>query len=118
MVVTGYNDGRGLEMANEYVEERDGAYYVSGTRLSLDSIVYAFLRGESPEGIVDSFPSLSLEQAYGAIAFYLAHQQTIDVYLQQGRAEFERMREEARRKHPSLYAKLDAARRLMPGPRA
>jgi len=105
-------------MGNRYVEKRNGGYYVSGTRVSLDSVVYAFLRGESPEGIVESFPGLRLEQAYGAITFYLAHQQTIGAYLQKGQAEFERMREEARRKHPALYARLEAARRSMPSPRA
>ena len=105
-------------MENQYVEQREGGYYVSGTRVSLDSVVYAFLRGESPEGIVESFPALSLEQAYGAIAFYLANQQTIDAYLQKGREDFERMREESRRKHPALYAKLEAARRSMPSSRA
>lgn len=105
-------------MGNQYVEQREGGYYLSGSRVSLDSVVYAFLRGESPEGIVESFPALSLEQAYGAIAFYLAHQQTIDAYLEEGRAEFEQMREDARRKHPALYAKLDAARRSTPSPRA
>lgn len=105
-------------MSDQYVEQREGGYYVLGSRVSLDSVVYAFLRGDSPEGIVESFPSLSLEQVYGAITYYLAHQQTIDAYLQQGRAEFERLREESRRKHPALYAKLDAARRTMSGPRA
>ena len=105
-------------MENHYVDEREGGYYVSCTRVSLDSIVYAFLRGESPEGIIESFPALSLEQAYGAIAFYLAHQQTVDGYLQKGRADFERMREESRRKHPALYAKLEAARRSMQSSRA
>ena len=104
-------------MDNQYVEQREGGYYIAGTRVSLDSVVYAFLRGESPEGIVESFPSLSLEQAYGAIAFYLAHQQTVDAYLQKGQADFERMREESRRKHPALYAKLEAARRSMPSSR-
>jgi len=101
-----------------YVEQREGGYYVSGTRVSLDSVVYAFRRGESPEGIVESFPTLSLGQAYGAIAFYLARQQTVAAYLQQGRADFDRMREESRRKHPALYAKLEAARRSMPTSRA
>jgi len=105
-------------MENPYAEQREGGYYVSGTRVSLDSVVYAFLRGESPEGIVESFPALTLEQAYGAIAFYLAHQQTIDAYLRKGREDFERMREEARRKNPALYARLEAARRSMPGSRA
>lgn len=105
-------------MANEYVEQRNGGYYILGTRVSLDSVVYAFLRGESPEGIAESFPALSLEQVYGAIAFYLANQRAVDAYLEEGKVEFARLREEARRKHPSLYAKLDAARRSTPGPRA
>ena len=45
----------------EYVEQRNASYYVTGTRVSLDSIVYAFLRGESAESISESFPALSLE---------------------------------------------------------
>lgn len=42
-------------MAKEYVEERDGNYYVAGSRISLDSIVYAFCRGESAETIYQNF---------------------------------------------------------------
>ncbi len=57
----------------EYIEQREGGYYVAGTRVSLDSLVYAFRGGESPETIQQQFPSLSLEQVYGAIAFYLGH---------------------------------------------
>ena len=58
-------------MTRDYVEQRDGGYYVAGARVSLDSIVYAFRGGESPETIQQSFPSLTLEQVYGAITFYL-----------------------------------------------
>jgi uncharacterized protein (DUF433 family) len=101
-------------MLIEYVEQRDGGYYVQETRVSLDSVVYAFLRGESSDGIVESFPALTLEQVYGAIAFYLAHRETIDHYLQEGKAEFARLRDQSRRKHPQLYAKLDAARERTP----
>ena len=100
----------GIAMPIEYVEQRNGGYYVQGTRVSLDSVVYAFLRGESSDGIAESFPALTLEQVYGAIAFYLAHRETIDQYLEAGKAEFARLREESRRKYPQLYAKLDAAR--------
>ncbi len=95
----------------EYIEQRDGSYYVAGTRVSLDSVIYAFLRGESPEGIAESFPAISLEQVCGAITFYLGNRQVIDAYLEQGKAEFARLREESRQKHPLLYAKLEAARR-------
>src|SRR5260370_2751379 len=68
-------------MAKEYIEQRDGNYYVAGTRISLDSIVHAFRRGESPETICQNFELLPLEEEYGAIAYYLANQSDIDAYL-------------------------------------
>jgi uncharacterized protein (DUF433 family) len=105
-------------MTKNYVEEREGGYYVLGSRVSLDSVAYAFLRGESPEGIAESFPALNLEQVSGALAFYLANRETIDSYLLAGREEFARMREEARRKNPALYAKLEATRHGTPSPSA
>ena len=105
-------------MAREYVEQRGGGYYIAGSRVSLDSVVYAFLRGESPEGILESFPALSLEQVFGALAFYLANRESVDAYLLEAKAEFARMRDEARRQHPALYAKLDAARQAAPRPMA
>jgi uncharacterized protein (DUF433 family) len=105
-------------MAKDYVAQRDGVYFIAGTRVSLDSVVCAFLRGESPEGIADSFPAIELEQVYGAIAYYLAHRAAIDAYLEQGKAEFARLRERSRRKYPHLYAKLEAARQASSGRRA
>ena len=98
-------------MTKEYVEERSGAYYVAGTRVSLDSVVYAFLRGESPEGIAESFPALGLEQIFGALTFYMANREPVDRYLSAGQEEFEALRQLARQKHPALYAKLGEARR-------
>jgi uncharacterized protein (DUF433 family) len=68
-------------MTKEYIEERDGNYYVAGTRISLDSIVHAFRRGESPEAICQDFELLRLEEVYGAITYYLANQVDIDAYL-------------------------------------
>jgi uncharacterized protein (DUF433 family) len=68
-------------MAKEYVEQRDGTYYVAATRISLDSIVHAFRRGESPETICQNFELLQLEEVYGAIAYYLANQAEVDAYL-------------------------------------
>jgi uncharacterized protein (DUF433 family) len=68
-------------MAKEYIEARDGNYYVAGTRISLDSIVHAFRRGESPETICQNFELLRLEEVYGTVAHYLANQSEIDAYL-------------------------------------
>ena len=68
-------------MAKEYIEQRDDNYYVAGTRISLDSIVHAFRRGESPETICQNFELLRLEEVYGAITYYLANQADVDTYL-------------------------------------
>jgi len=68
-------------MAKDYVQERDGNYYVADSRVSLESIVYGFRRGESPETICQNFEVLKLEEVYGAIAYYLANQAEIDSYL-------------------------------------
>ena len=97
-------------MARAYVEERSGGYFVAGTRVSLDSVVSGFLRGESPEGIAESFPALTLEEVLGCLAFYLANRDQIDEYLLRGQKEFERLREEARKANPVFYARLATAR--------
>lgn len=97
-------------MAKEYVEQRNGGYYILGTRVSLDSVVYAFLQGESADGIVESFPVLNLEQVYGGLAFYLANRDLIDQYLREGEKAYEALYEESRRLHPAFYKKLEEAR--------
>lgn len=101
-------------MEPDYVTWNEGAWQISGTRVSLDSVVYAFLRGESPDGIAESFPALTLEQICGALAFYLRRRGEIDSYLRAGRAEFDRQREAARKAHPALSAKIEAARSSAP----
>ena len=69
-----------------------GRYFITGTRVSLDSVVYAFLRGDSPEGIAESFPVLGLEQIFGALAFYMENREIVDHYLREGQQEFEALR--------------------------
>ena len=101
-------------MDKNYVERRDGGYYVTGERVSLDSLVYAFRRGVSPESIRRSFPVLTLEQVYGAIAYYLAHEQEIDDYLEeserQAEAQGTEMNARARAARPELFERLERAR--------
>ena len=84
-------------MNKSYVENIEGIYRLAGTRVSLDSIVYAFWRGQTAESIAQSFPVLTLEQVYGALTFYLANQSEIDLYLKEAEAEFEAMRQAARK---------------------
>ena len=65
----------------EYVEQRHGEYYVVGTRVPLGCIVAGFHEGQSAETIRQNFLSLTLEQVYGAVAYYLAHRQEVDEHL-------------------------------------
>jgi uncharacterized protein (DUF433 family) len=97
-------------MAKEYIEERDDSYYVAGTRISLDSIVHAFLRGESPETMCQNFELLRLEEVYGAIAYYLANQPEIDAYLIRRDEKWAEGRRNAEPLPASLREKLMRAR--------
>jgi len=99
------------DVTKEYVEKRDGGYWIIGSRVSLDSVVYAFLNGQTAESIAQSFPVLTLEQVYGAIAFYLSNRCEIDGYLVDANADFEALRQAARDADPMFYQKLADARR-------
>jgi len=103
-------------MSPQHVEQRESAYFISGTRVSLYSIVYAFVGGQTAEGIAQAFPVLTLEQVYGAITFCLAYRQEIDHYLETQREDFEAKRRAARDADPMFYQKLAAARRTIPTP--
>src|SRR6266446_1799468 len=93
----------------DYIEERDDGYWIQGTRVSLDSVVYRFLEGLSPEIIqADCFPTLTLDQVYGAISYYLADRAEIDRYLQEADKEYEEFRQRIRAEYPEAHRRLDA----------
>ena len=97
-------------MEKQYVEQLDQGYRIVDSRVSLDSVVLAFLAGYSPETIAaECFPVLSLEQVYGAITYYLANRRQIDAYLQQQDAEDEAFQQTVR--DPGFSLKLAKIRR-------
>jgi uncharacterized protein (DUF433 family) len=61
-------------MSKEFVERRDGSFYLIGSRLPLAHIVREFQRG----ALRSHYPALSLEQIYGAITFYLGSQEDVE----------------------------------------
>lgn len=97
-------------MDKQYVEHHDDGYWISGSRVSLESVVFAFLDGISPETIVaEYFPVLTLEQVYGAITYYLSHRDEIDNYLRQVEDEYKALQQATR--DPGFSRKLAKARR-------
>jgi uncharacterized protein (DUF433 family) len=63
------------------VEDDDGVLRVTGTRVTLDSIVAAFDLGATPEEIVQRYPAVDLASAYALIAYTLRHRDSVDAYL-------------------------------------
>jgi uncharacterized protein (DUF433 family) len=100
-------DAQATESSGEYVTRTaGGGWRLSGTRVSLDSIVHAYAAGRIPEAIVTDFPSLTLEQAYGAIAFYLRHRPTIDKYLADQDKRWEGFQRESAARHSPLLQRI------------
>ncbi|NDJ75504.1 MAG: DUF433 domain-containing protein [Chloroflexi bacterium] len=61
--------------------DAEGVARVGGTRVTLDTVVYAFNRGATPEEIVQQYPALKLADVYGAIAYYLQFRADVDAYI-------------------------------------
>src|SRR5213082_2968663 len=75
--------------------DESGVYRVGNTRVMLDSVVAAFHQGHSPETIAQQYPALSLEEVYGAIAYYLANKHEVDQYLRRQDEVWKQWREKA-----------------------
>jgi len=99
-------------MSKDYVRKIDAMYMMAESRVSLESIVYAYWNWQTAESIAQSFPALSHEQVYGAVAFYLANRDETDGYLQKRRIDYENRRKASRENDPMFYQKMaDALRK-------
>jgi uncharacterized protein (DUF433 family) len=84
-------------MDRDFVESRDGSFYLIGSRVPLAHLVREFQQGEPPEAIRSHYSTLSLEQVYGAITFYLGHKSEVENDI----AEREREEDEFTKTHPT-----------------
>jgi uncharacterized protein (DUF433 family) len=84
----------------------DGGWRISDSRVSLDSVVHAYLEGKSPEAIAEEFPALAVGQVFGAIAFYLRNKQAIDEYLVQQDAKWQQLAAQNNAKFGPLLDRL------------
>jgi uncharacterized protein (DUF433 family) len=75
-------------MDREFVERRHGSFYLIGSRVPLAHVIYEYHNGETPETIQsDCYPTLSLDQVNGAIAFYLANKEEVENDIAERRRE-------------------------------
>jgi len=93
----------------ECVRNVEGTYRIADSRASLDSLVYLYREGVSAEGMVASYPALTLEQVHAALAFYLGNQKEIDAYLIEGQRVAESQHRQSRQTNAELIAKVQRA---------
>lgn len=73
-----------------------GELCITGTRISLDLVIADYKSGKSPELIASSYPTLTLADVYGVLAYYHNHKTEVEIYL----AEQAKLRQE-------LHAKIE-----------
>lgn len=93
--------------------DADGVMRVGGTRVSLDSVLYAFTTGATPEEILQQYTTLDLADIYAVIAYYLQHRAEVEAYLRNREAERKQMQRtnEARFDPAGLRDRLLARRK-------
>lgn len=96
-------------MARDYVERRHNTFYIIGSRVPLELVIREYKNGAPAESIAFSFPTLSLEQIYGALAFYHGNQPEVEEAMHDTDTKWE----DFRTSHPApvgLNEKLQHAR--------
>jgi len=101
-----------------YIDQEDGALRIAGTRVGLSSVVAHFQEGRTPEQIAHCFPTVTLPQVYGGIAYYLENREQIDTFFAEVDWEFERRVRPLSETNPDLFRRLEDARRQMGSKRA
>lgn len=102
-------------MARECIERRETGFYIAGSRVPIDRIVWEYRNGEEPETIHSHYPTLSLEQVNRAIAFYQDHKEEVERTMDE-RRRAEDAYTAANPNPPDIKQKFERMRR-QPAPR-
>jgi uncharacterized protein (DUF433 family) len=87
----------------------DGVVRVGDTRVTLDTVIDAFLEGSTAEEIAHQYPSLNLPDIYSVIGYYLKNQYEVEKYLEARREQAKVVREQ----NESKYDAGNVRERLM-----
>lgn len=80
---------------------------IKGTRIGIESVLYEYIRrAQSPEEIAQRFHTLTLDQVYATILYYLRNKESVSAYLADWLEFGDRMREEQDRTPPPVVRKL------------
>jgi uncharacterized protein (DUF433 family) len=90
-------------------QDIDGVIRVSSLRVPLETIITAFLEGDTAEEIAYQYPVLSLADIYSVIGYYLHKRDEIDGYIK----ERDKIREQVQSKNEARFSSADIRKRLM-----
>ena len=76
-------------------EDANGVVRIANTRVTLDTVITAFLEGCTAEEIAQQYPSLQLSEIYLVIGYYLRHTEEVDTYIAQRQREATQIQQEA-----------------------
>jgi len=79
---------------------------IKGTRVGIETVLDDYLNGASPEEIAARYRTLTLEQVYATITYYLRNQEEVDEYLERWRAYTEAAWQEQQRNPPEFVREL------------
>ena len=77
------------------------------------SIIYEYRDGAAPETVRQNFPTLSLEQIHGAIAFYLGHLEVAEAHLRDLEKKWEELERAAKPASPEFQHRIEEARKRL-----
>jgi uncharacterized protein (DUF433 family) len=81
------------------IMDADGVVRVGNTRVTLDTVIAAFLEGATAEEIAHQYPSLNLPDIYSVIGYYLKNRYEVDRYLEVRKKQDKTVREQNESKY-------------------
>lgn len=90
------------------IREAEGALRIGRTGVTLETVLWAFQQGATPDDIQRQFPSLDLADIYDVIAHYLRHREAVEEYLQEREQVYRETTAELKKEFPQddLRARL------------
>jgi uncharacterized protein (DUF433 family) len=80
---------------------------IKGHRIGIESVLYEYIhRYQTPEEIARRFDTLSLEEIYATILYYLHNKEAVSKYLADWLEYCRTSREEAMQEDPEFYEKM------------
>ena len=93
-----------MQLEDYFDFQRPDDIRLKGSRIGIESILYEYIhRAQTPEEIADRFRTLTLEQVYATILYYLHNKEAVTKYLEDWLEFGRRAREEQNRNpHPGI----------------